>query len=269
MPDEVLDATLNALEQMPFVKTVRLSGGEPTLHPRFTEVAQRLMSMGKRVIVYTNGWWAKTPAAALDMYEKLYAKTDMHAYHNYIEDAHTTVFGQQRSEPNAGWVEIRVSYNNDLLKAQPDTLDHIVNIAHASNAYRQSLGQRVPLRGDRHALTQFSVSTRGENYERTMLEDQLFLALRPMDLYKRLYKIISLPFVKAGKSTKGITVQPKEQAEDSKLLLVNPEGTVFSSRVEAHESLGLDNQGESRVGKITNSNFTENLKRERIARFPN
>ena len=259
MPDDVLGATLHTKEQMPFTKTVRLSEGEPTLHPRFHEVAQRLMAMGKRVVVYTNGWWAETPEKAVGMYEKLYEHSDPHSN------------GKPASK--LGWTEIRVSFNNDLLKAQPDTLDRIVNIADASHEYLMSKWylSQVPdvlhRRKDGYFLTQFSVSTRGDDEERYELEDRLYDTLMRKGLNKLIYKTISLPFVKAGRSTEGITVQPREQAEDSKLLLVNPEGTVFASRVEAHESLGVHNYGESRVGKITNADFTERLKSERVARF--
>ncbi len=119
MPDEVLDKALGIIKKTPGIKTVRLSGGEPTLHPRFIEVARRLRAMGKRVVVFTNGQWASTPDSAKQMYEAVWKSERFKEI-------------WQEMMNSREHVDFRISYNPDLVSVQPDTLERIKNAINAS-----------------------------------------------------------------------------------------------------------------------------------------
>ncbi len=53
-PDHVVDAVLSLLRTRPGSWLVKLSGGEPFLHPRFLEVAGAIAAMGHRIGTTTN-----------------------------------------------------------------------------------------------------------------------------------------------------------------------------------------------------------------------
>jgi hypothetical protein len=52
--DDVVDAVLNLLRSRPGSWLVKLSGGEPFLHPRFLEIAGSVAGMGHRISTTTN-----------------------------------------------------------------------------------------------------------------------------------------------------------------------------------------------------------------------
>ena len=64
--DEQFEATLDFLERSK-IPEARLLGGEPTLHPRFAQLAARAMERGFRVVVFSN---AIIPDAALEFLEQ-------------------------------------------------------------------------------------------------------------------------------------------------------------------------------------------------------
>lgn len=53
------DAWLSILEILaPYRPTLRLTGGEPTLHPNFAEIVEKADEKGFPLVVFTNGLWA-------------------------------------------------------------------------------------------------------------------------------------------------------------------------------------------------------------------
>ncbi len=54
MPDEVLDACLGALQRVPSLATLDITGGAPELHPRFRDLVSRGRALGRKVMVRHN-----------------------------------------------------------------------------------------------------------------------------------------------------------------------------------------------------------------------
>ncbi len=69
------------------------------------------------------------------------------------------------------------------------------------------------------------------------------------------------PFVIGGKNREGITIDPKTEAETSKILNITPNGDVFASHIEAHISLGRPVANETRVGHVLKEDFLQRLKK--------
>ncbi len=54
MPDDVLDACLDALARHPALATLDVTGGAPELHPRFRELVERGRALGRKLMVRHN-----------------------------------------------------------------------------------------------------------------------------------------------------------------------------------------------------------------------
>jgi radical SAM/Cys-rich protein len=54
MPDEVVEACLDALARHPSIGTLDVTGGAPELHPRFREIVGRARGLGRQVMVRHN-----------------------------------------------------------------------------------------------------------------------------------------------------------------------------------------------------------------------
>jgi radical SAM/Cys-rich protein len=54
MPDDVLEACLEALARHPQLATLDVTGGAPELHPRFRELVRRARALGRQVLVRHN-----------------------------------------------------------------------------------------------------------------------------------------------------------------------------------------------------------------------
>jgi radical SAM/Cys-rich protein len=54
MPDDVLEACLDALARTPELDTLDVTGGAPELHPRFRELVSRARALGRKVMVRHN-----------------------------------------------------------------------------------------------------------------------------------------------------------------------------------------------------------------------
>lgn len=54
MPDDVLEACLEALGRYPQLDTLDITGGAPELHPRFREIVTRARGLGRRAMVRHN-----------------------------------------------------------------------------------------------------------------------------------------------------------------------------------------------------------------------
>jgi len=54
------------LDLSPHVEILKLTGGEPTLHPEFTDIIHTISKMNIKFTIFTNGRWAK-PQAIIDL----------------------------------------------------------------------------------------------------------------------------------------------------------------------------------------------------------
>ena len=64
MPDDVVEACLDALARHPAVQTLDITGGAPEIHPRFREMVTRARGLGRRVMVRHNLTVQREPGQA-------------------------------------------------------------------------------------------------------------------------------------------------------------------------------------------------------------
>lgn len=80
----------------PHVQRLKLTGGEPTLHPQFAEILQRVEQLGLESVVFTNGRWAD-PGSLLDLFagaRRLQGiLVSLHGAHPASHDAFTGIDG--------------------------------------------------------------------------------------------------------------------------------------------------------------------------------
>src|SRR5262245_25702198 len=65
MPAERFDASLDFLERSGITEA-RLLGGEPTIHPRFVELLERVRARGMRLVVFSGGLIPEKALRALE-----------------------------------------------------------------------------------------------------------------------------------------------------------------------------------------------------------
>ena len=52
--DEVIDGFINFIQKLPEKYIIQLIGGEPFMHPKFFEIAERIAKLGNKIIIVTN-----------------------------------------------------------------------------------------------------------------------------------------------------------------------------------------------------------------------
>ena len=52
--DEVIDGFINFIQKLPEKYIIQLIGGEPFMHPKFFEIAERIAKLGNKIVIVTN-----------------------------------------------------------------------------------------------------------------------------------------------------------------------------------------------------------------------
>ena len=119
-----------------YAELIRLTGGEPTLHPEFPQIVDHVDSLGIAHVLFTNGRWPAS-SATIELYQKqencLGMLVSLHGStpdaHNSLvgdKDAFTETCGNIRQAADAG---IEVFTNTILSKESCEQVEDIIHLS--------------------------------------------------------------------------------------------------------------------------------------------
>ncbi|XCN71374.1 MAG: radical SAM protein [Candidatus Electrothrix aestuarii] len=148
-----------------YAELIRLTGGEPTLHPELTQIVEHIDSLGIAHVLFTNGRWTD-PASIIDLYQgqknclgmlvSLHGSTPA-AHNTLVGD--TNAFGQTcaniRLAADAG---IEVFTNTILTKDSCEQVQEIIHLSQELGAeyavFNRFLGGDNPYQPGKEQLRQ-------------------------------------------------------------------------------------------------------------------
>jgi radical SAM protein with 4Fe4S-binding SPASM domain len=144
--DETRWATLIDILR-PHIKALRITGGEPTLHPQFHRIIQLLEGVSVPFVLFTNGRWTD-PARTIELLRRCtHLKGILVSLHGADEEsfrAYTGVNGFEcvlENVGNASAAGLHVATNTLLLTTTAKRISEIVTLALSSGASTVSFGR--------------------------------------------------------------------------------------------------------------------------------
>ncbi|MCI5149360.1 MAG: radical SAM protein [Candidatus Electrothrix sp. MAN1_4] len=148
-----------------YAELIRLTGGEPTLHPEFSRIVDHVDSLGIAHVLFTNGRWSN-PLSIIDLYQKqkncLGMLISLHgsspAVHNALvgdNNAFAETCTNIRQAADAG---IEVFTNTILSKDSCEQVEDIIHLSQELGAeyavFNRFLGNDNPLQPTKEQLKQ-------------------------------------------------------------------------------------------------------------------